>query len=126
MAMPSGGNPGSPGLGTLWGGRTPSAISSRTSASNCGSAMAKAPSWCYMAGMIRKYSIEELNQMRRAILRMLPFDVSDDDAQTGLLVEARLQTYIMTGISPEDLDAIAENWPRSDGTYGGILTSDQT
>lgn len=64
-----------------------------------------------MAGMIRKYSIAELNQMRQAILQMLTLADIESEAQVGLLVEARLQTHVLANTDPEDLVQAANNWP---------------
>ena len=58
--------------------------------------------------MQRKYTVEELKKMRKAIFLMLPPEaMGTEETQISLLIEARLQTHILAGTDPEELAALA-------------------
>ena len=60
----------------------------------------------------RKYSIDELKRMRRAVRKMIPADAFDVESTTlySILIEARLQTVILNGIDPAELEEAAERY----------------
>lgn len=60
--------------------------------------------------MQRKYSIDELHRMRKALLRMIPPGISDDECEITLLVESRLHTHVLNGTRPEELEEASSNW----------------
>lgn len=60
--------------------------------------------------MQRKYTVEELQRMRKALLRMLPPGISPDECEICLLVENRLHTHVLNGTSPEELEEASNNW----------------
>jgi len=65
----------------------------------------------------RKYTIEELKRMRRAVAKMIPPDAFEAGETTlfSLLVEARLQTYVNNEADPAELEAAAERyWENAD------------
>lgn len=58
--------------------------------------------------MIRKYSVDDIKLMRKAIFLMLPPEaIGTEETQISLLIEARLQTHILAGTDPEELAALA-------------------
>lgn len=67
--------------------------------------------------MQRKYTVEELRRMRRAVAKMIPPDAFEAGETTlySLLVEARLQTYVNNGVDPAELEEAAERyWENTD------------
>lgn len=59
----------------------------------------------------RKYSISELDRMRRALRWLKPYR---SEETTPLLIEDRLRTYMLNGTDPEELEqaasVIEEEW----------------
>ena len=53
----------------------------------------------------RKYTIPELEQMRKAVAEMLHLDslIGTNEAQLSLLVETHLHTHILNGTNPDEL-----------------------
>jgi hypothetical protein len=52
----------------------------------------------------RKYTLEELYAMRQILLATLPsLSVNDHEGTICLMVEARLQTCLLNGTTPEEL-----------------------
>ena len=60
----------------------------------------------------RKYTMAELEQMRKAVARMLPFNnlIGTNDVQFSLLVETHLHTHILNGTDPDELTEAARAW----------------
>jgi|SoiMethySBSTD1v2_1073268.scaffolds.fasta_scaffold453015_3 hypothetical protein len=60
----------------------------------------------------RKYTIAELEQMRRAAAEMLRLDrlIGTNAAQLSLLVETHLHTHILNGTDPDELTEAARAW----------------
>jgi hypothetical protein len=66
-----------------------------------------------MAGRI--YTIDEIHRMRKAVADMLPIGMMSDDPEVMLVTEARLHTYILSGVEPAELEGAAIIWdPLSD------------
>ncbi len=57
----------------------------------------------------RKYTIAELEQMRKAVAEMLHFNslIGTNEAQLSLLVETHLHTHILNGTDPDELTEAA-------------------
>jgi len=64
--------------------------------------------------MQRKYTMAELDQMRNALWQMVPMStvIERDDVDLGVLIEIRLQTYILNGTEPAELEEAAEQAER--------------
>jgi glycosyltransferase involved in cell wall biosynthesis len=60
----------------------------------------------------RKYTIAELEQMRKAVAGMLHLDslIGTNAAQISLLVETHLHTHILNGTDPDELTEAARAW----------------
>lgn len=53
----------------------------------------------------RKYSVSEIDRMRRAIFEMRLLPYGGDSIQQ--IIEERLRTYMLNGTDPEELEAEA-------------------
>jgi hypothetical protein len=53
--------------------------------------------------MGRKYSVEEIDQMRRSIDTMMSSHRSYDPVEQAKKIEERLRTYMLNGTEPDEL-----------------------
>lgn len=53
----------------------------------------------------RKYSLAELDRMRAALMARYPKDVSYVPADRAREIELHLQTHILNGTEPEEIEA---------------------
>lgn len=58
--------------------------------------------------MERKYTVAEIDRMRKAIEWSYPCGVSFQRSERDADVENRLRTYMQNGTDPEELEAIAK------------------
>lgn len=62
----------------------------------------------------RKYSVAEIDRMRRALEWAYPTGVSYYAEQRGAEIENRLRTYMQNGTEPSELEEVAQERMRAE------------
>jgi len=68
----------------------------------------------------RKYTLAEIDEMRAAIKDTYPSGVPFYPAQRAVEIEAQLQTYMLNGTSPLELEARAAELRRQDQAFWAV------